>query len=1679
MIRNLNIILFIASTCIAIQGTSQPYGSEWIDFNKQYYKVSLSQDGIYRLSYTDLTNAGVPINSIDPRRLQLFYKGNEQAIFVQGQSDAVFNTTDFIEFYGQRNDGTADERLYQPAAAQPHQFYSLHSDSSAYFLTWYLNPTNGKRMASYSENNTGGLTAVTSHIQEIRLLNISRYSAGQGYSTDDLTKYSYFDYAEGWTSASIQENQSADFVLNEITGGVQPDGVPSLEVLLLGVDNLSHDVSISVGQNSTSLRSLGTVQFNDYEAKIFTSPLLWSDITGAGAMTVRVTALGVSGGNDRISTSYIRVFYPENFNMQSVATKKFTLKADPFNKNYIEITNTPAQTQLYDITDVDNIIRIGSNVSGTGISAIVNGTISERKILANAASFNTPVIKRAQFRNINASAHDYIIISHNQLMQPALGSANPVKSYGGYRASVAGGGYDTLVVDMDMLYNQYNYGLKGPLAIFDFMRYLVDNGDPKFLFLIGKGLDPSVNFHRNPNGFINVTKNGVTYQVKDLVPSAGNPGSDIQYTAGLNGADYGPGVPVGRLPARTSAHVITYLNKVIESESLAFDDLWHKEILHLSGGISAAELINFRSFMAGFASVAEDVYLGGKVQTVAKTSGSTIELINVADQVNKGVSLVTFYGHSAPNITDIDIGFATDPVFGYNNAGKYPMFLINGCNAGQFFKADILFGEDWILAENKGAIGFIAHSSFGFVSNLKRYTDFFYEVGFGDSTFISKPISLIQQEVTKRYLAVSSATPNNITQVQQMILLGDPAVNLFGPEVPDYGITGNDLFIESFNSNPVTAESDSFAIKMIVRNFGRTRSDSISVAITRTLSDNSVLVYDSIFPPIRYLDTLTFSITKGTENGFGNNKFDIQLDANFTIPELNESNNTASFEFFVPLFGTKNIYPNDFSIVSQQPVELLAQATNILEDTREFLFEIDTVKTFNSPFRQQKSATAKLLANWILNLLPDIPANDSIVYFWRTKFTQVDVGESDEWVVSSFIYIKDSPEGWSQSVFSQLDDNIINGLERNESLKAFDYLRTYRSLDITTFGADNLAINTDVSVRIDNTEYIINNLFTCRDNTVNLIAFDKNTAIPYASVPSEFNDPKTCGRQPKVINSFRFNELETGGDDIIKYINNVNAGDTVVLFTIGDPQIANWSANVRSKLEEIGALAANLAAVQNGEPYILLGKKGASAGAATELRTSIVPETEQQLQLNTNFSGVFSTGNMSSTLVGPAAQWGSFIAFANVLETPVTDNFSFDVIGLTSAGNESILYSGINIFPFDLSLINADLYPYLKLDFKNSDDVNLTPPQLVRWQVFYEPVAEGIVITEPDNISKVSIQEGQIVERTYGFKNISKQQFKDSLLVRQALFNLDDRRTTANEFKIEKPAPGDTTKFNITINSRNNVGMNDFNLTVNPRIEPELFYENNTLDLRGFVNVDRDNRNPLLDVLFDGHYILNGDIISPTPLITIRLRDENPYINSTDTTNMNIFLKQECDNCVFKRVAFSSNEIQWVASTSQGEDFRVEYKPQRLEDGQYTLRVEAADASGNQSGTEPYLISFEIINESAITNFYPYPNPFSTSTRFIFTLTGADIPQEIKIQIMTVSGRIVREITQNELGSIQIGNNISEFAWNGHDEFGDQLANGVYLYKVIIKQNGETIRNRATSADKAFTKGFGKLYILR
>ena len=82
---------------------------------------------------------------------------------------------------------------------------------------------------------------------------------------------------------------------------------------------------------------------------------------------------------------------------------------------------------------------------------------------------------------------------------------------------------------------------------------------------------------------------------------------------------------------------------------------------------------------------------------------------------------------------------------------------------------------------------------------------------------------------------------------------------------------------------------------------------------------------------------------------------------------------------------------------------------------------------------------------------------------------------------------------------------------------------------------------------------------------------------------------------------------------------------------------------------------------------------------------------------------------------------------------------------------------------------------------------------------------------------------------------------------------------------------------------------------------------------------------------------------------------------------------------------------------------------------------------------------------------------------------------------MTVSGRVVREVTEAEFGPLRPGTHRSAFCWDGRDQFGDLLANGVYLYRVVAKKADGTDYDlfESESVDGFFQGGFGKIVIMR
>jgi hypothetical protein len=1617
---NAILLLFL----VVSHAANAQYANDWIQFGQSYVKVATAKKGLYRISFAQLQAAGLSISN--PSNLQLFHRGDEHALIVG---------SDFVEFIGKRNDGILDRELYGNQSHQPHALYNLFSDTTSFYITQGAFP--GKRVPMVDLPG-GTLTAKTYVTKENELILKSSWSSGKDHGNIFLT---VFDEGEGWMGSIITNGQPVRYdTIREITNAVTAGGKPVLDMAVTGRGWMQHGIEIVGGVSGRVITSFSLDGFSTHRV---IQELEWSDISAAGEFPVGIEVSLKNASEAKASVNFIKIRFPQaTAAQQANDASSFSLQPSSGN-TLLEFQSANSSSRLFNTTHGADIEEIKITHAATPY-AVAPASVSTAEFVMTS-SFISAEAQPVTFAPVNPLDYNYIIITHPSLRSPSSGYADPVEAYATYRASPQGGSYQPLVVDIGQLYDQFNYGEASPLAIFRFMKYLAARNIPEYLFLIGKGLDVDYNYGRNP-------AQAVLY--KSLVPSAGIPASDMFFTAGLDGNANAPAVPTGRLTAMKSSEVAAYLNKVKEAEARPFDDLRRKNVLHLSGGIYPGEAQNFRSHLQVLASRAETFYLGGHVDAVAKQS-TDVKLINISEEVNQGVSLVTFFGHASTVALDFDVGNVTDEVMGYDNKGKYPVLLVNGCYAGSAFRYGELFGENWVNTPNKGAIGYIAHSALGFVIGLKKYSQLFYEVGFSDPAFITTGLGDVQREVSKRFLS-TSAYASDISQVQQMVLLGDPAVRLFGAAAPDYHVTDNLITISSLDESPVTVASDSFAINFVIKNFGIAGKEPLQAQLIRTLADGSVLYHDTTYSPVLYSDTLSFIVRDKITNGFGMNTFEIRIDGQNAVEELREDNNSAFIDVFIPENGMKNLYPPPYAIVNQTNVSLTAQHSDLHSGARAFEIEIDSTYNFTSPFKQSFSLTADVLVTQTAAL----PANDTTVYYWRSRIAQPLENESPDWTTSSFTYIKNGVSGWAQAEYFQHTQNTLSGLIGLDPQKKFGFNETVTPVHIKNFSWDSGTPAASVSVKIDEAEYhLTNNGYGCRENTINLIAFDKISTVPYAGIHFEwFNSGgRSCGREPWAINSFKVSELVTGNnDDLIQYIDNIQAGDSVVLFSIGNAGYESWPQAAKVKLGELGISVGQLDAIAAGEAVIIFGRKGSTAGSARMYRGS--GSGTGDLDISATITGRRDEGQIVSAPIGPAISWGNIHFKLSELEP--SDNAKISLLGVRQNGTKDLLIDSVESGQ-NISSVNTSLYRTLRLTYTTTDTVNLTPVVLKNWLVTYEPVPEGLVFYASGNVQQVRLQEGVPWSGTYGFANVSDVSFNDSLDVRLRIHN---HRGIVSErhFRILSPAPGDTTSFDAIVETVGLAGTNDVEVFVNAEQQPELYYDNNLFLMQEKIVVVEERFNPVIDVTVDGRHIEQNEYVSTDPVIRISIWDENRILLKNDTVGVEMFLSMPCSTspCAFKRIYFSDANVLWTGASAD-DDYLISFKPGSLGEGEYMFRITATDRTGNEAGDGPYEISFRVADENRTQISDPYPNPATGDVNLRVVISGPADLIDVSIQFLTLQGEPALEFIAPSM-TLHTGTNVLRISTQ---EAG--ISPGVYLYRIQSRNGTEQI-------DK-----YGKMVLIR
>jgi hypothetical protein len=1457
------------------------------------------------------------------------------------------------------------------------------------------------------------------------------------------------------------------------TPHAHPGEAAQLRTQFVGGLEDEHHLDISVNGNLLSSSVFTGWITRRYDLSIPTSDWLTSPTT-----TVSFSTATSPSPLDALAMSWIELKYPREFDFDNSTSARFNLPSAGGTSQYIELTNFNENGTNPVLYDFSNKIRMEGIVQDdTSKFQLPASVFEERSVFVSANDlsviYTVDSLWPVSFVDFSDPANqgNFIIISHPKLYTDSLGN-NYVEQYREWKQD---NGYVARVVNIEDLYNQFAYGTRFHISsIRKFAEYILDKWptERRYFFLIGKGLE-----------FVAV--NSVpSYKDQCFIPTFGYPGSDELLTA--FGTSLEPKIPVGRISVINGGEVGDYLSKAKEfvnaqnsgPHTIAHNG-WMKNLIHLCGGNSLQDQEYFLTYLNAYKALAEGPSFGGVVHTFSKNTTDPVQQATSEELdslIQTGVSLITFYGHSSVN----SFNFNLDKPENYNNNGKYPLILTNGCLVGNPFTYGHGFADDFVLTKDHGAIGFLGPSIFSVASSLDIYSSNFYRNLSIDN--YDMPVGDIIAATLADVTSVTSS-PVDVAVAQQMLYSGDPSLKINTYPKPDYTIETQNI---SFDPPDVSAGLDSFNIQVVIYNLAKAVDDSIYIDIKRTLPDgNEEFVHHRKVKAPYYIDTFRFSIQTQPSKAFGLNYFYIKVDAgavasaNGDIEEVDETNNTISnFKLFISADDLVPVWPYNFSIVNEQNVTLKASTVNAFAEPKQYVIQIDTTEHFNSPLLQTKHITQ---VGGLVKWTPPVTLQDGRVYYWRTSVDTL-YGNSFSWHDYSFIYLAGSSPGWNQSHYFQLLSTIqpTGNIELAES-REFQFVD-----DVKTVGFYNgMTWWVGGPMQLDEPAYYMNGVLIGRwdcggNGTSFLVAVIDSTTGEFWQNPwpGDYYSIQ-CKATPRPY--YQFNTYWPEHWGLWDLLDTIPDNNYVLLMSMNDMHIVwpdgtpNWDSAQIAQFTNLGLT--KIAEIDKVVPYVAFFRKGDPNFPKYE----VVGDTFTSI-IDTSFSfvGHWDNGYISSPLIGPASSWTSLHWKIHSDEPLEDDQYRLQLIGVTPGGIETVLSQNVMAADTSIAGIEAAEYPFLKLRLTCADTIHRTPVQLDYWRVNFQPIPEAAL--NPASFFSMADSVSQHLPQTVkvAVENLSLWEM-DSMLMKYQITDAINGLHTY--YKREQPLMANDTihaRYSFETSCDCHAGSNSLYIEANPDDDqPEQTHFNNF----GIIDfhVTSDNLNPLLDVTFDGVHIMDGDLVSAKPEIDIMLKDENPFVPLNDTSGFNIYFINP-DGSTRPVIYDNIKAFFYPADSTQlskDNTARVTLKEEFQTDGEYQLVVQGYDRSGNASGDNAYRITFEVINKPMISNVFNYPNPFTTSTRFVFTLTGSETPQQMKITIYTVSGKVVREIFLSELGNIHIGHNMTQFAFDGTDQYGDKLANGLYFYKVETILNGRQMDHYDNQTDGYFAKNVGKMYLMR
>lgn len=1673
----------------------------WYNPNKNYYKIYLNKKGVYRITYDQLIAAGItPLSGIQDGKLEIYNDGISLPIdIVDTQQDGLFNSGDYFQFIGK--------------PATPHDQFTrmnIYNKTNVYFFSYQADSVNSYKFKNaYTTSNITPL--ITNTIEKITWEEDNEHHK-LGHASNDERDYWYWGSAEARNRTPFR-----DFIYYIRDSIAYKRVLEKHDVKIrIGMHGLS-DISCSGGNGHDvtvkfNTKVLGNIRWNGQTSAIFEKDFFVAPFTLGGGDTaqifedeqkVEINLLGDICPNAYTDYVLINFIEFEYWRKNKTYENYFTFISPPGNfqenRYYLygwQRNNMKVYVPSRGILLVNPLIQ-----NDLDKSVYFNDTVSvqtEYYCVADDYFLSIDSIKQnnsSDLRNITNGA-DYIIITHENFKPAAERLAN-------YRSNNLSGisNARVKVVETTEIYNEFSFGLMDPKALNSFVKYAFENWEapaPQYVVLMG---DMSFDYRKilpnSKENFIpSIPYHAIIY---------GQAPSD-NAIATVSGNDLTPDVAIGRLSCETLDEANVLVDKIITYPSDPGKE-WKQNVLLLSSGLSADDENQFKFNDRNI--LLENTYLrpsGIKATKVFRYPNKP-EYIpfqgegpDIRREIDNGAVMLNYYGHGGG--LQWDLVFTNDDILELNNGNRMPYIVSVTCYTAHFDNQEI-FGEIFNSLPNRGSIAFLGSSGVTLWPTTANFNqDMFYDIFVNKEYVIGK--------------AINYAKSNQAygTMIALLTLLGDPALELALPSTPDFVIKPSDITIDP----PSPLIDDSVSVELKIKNLGRSFSnDTLTVKLyERIISDTTVIgsssllnfgEIDSTFytwvPVESGLKTLIATVNEDNKileddisDNLASNSFSVFDfgEPNIIKPVNGYFSNSDSVEFLISdigfYFGRHFNYliqindSPDFSgqLLMQSPV---INATDALVKWkagpfspgeyfwRSFIYDnIDT--NFNAPrifTITNQQGSGYFAQDQQLKIFDIVNMNYSENFEGLVLNTEIKPPHPSPKFLLDSIYFDIPPDQTKPSIFTTDGTYFyfsnLPGFNNGATSKVY---KIGTGLNGTTPG-DNYGSIPNLELYIYGNLMMHNGyLYSCTGPANTLTQIDVNTGdttqilFPDSLLVS-LNKPTQIGGVYLYSDGQYVYNLGVGTWKYpTKFIlrkydpqnNWIQVGEDLILSGNTMPRVVSFiiSQGYIIIYENYSLIELRRYRLTDGafeEEWIYAPKIKDYYAIAYDHQNDFVyfntfrPGNTPYVPAFFKYQGTFieANGRITSQEIGPASKWND-LQF-NIDQTNSNGFYKAYLLGKSKSNSEWVMIDSLLQPNYDLSNISVKNFNYIKLRFDLADSSFGAgePMKFNSLKVNYEYLPEISVIPQNFNFTPDSMLQGISVQMDFDVNNIGY--IKADSVRLDFYHNLTDTVFYSTYVDID---PGTSKRVSHTISTNNllyTAPVSNIDVKVIATPLNEEYYTFNNLT-NNYFYVIRDSANPMFNITFDGKEIINEDIISSEPEVVITLEDNSPLpIDSTYFTIVHTFKN------IPKIISIPGPDIKYEYTPYPNSKAVVTWTP-KLEDGRHILEVLAKDASGNFFDSTSSRSVFNVYNNPDLLQVYNYPNPFSENTYFTFELRGVIPPEEVKIKIFTVAGRLIKEFVLNS-AALQIGFN--KIFWDGKDQDGDEIANGLYFYKVISKHGNE------------------------